>query len=336
MAEEKSKKKPVERKIISASTGEEVTPKTKAAASKAEPEKVKAAATKAEPAEKPKPAPKAEADKPKPAAAKAEAVEEKAAEEKAEAKPARRPVTTDEEKAKAKKLRLFAVLCWVVAIAFEVVAILFLKYNAAAALAQPLIVWFVGAVVLDLIAVVAGSRLWINANHIDPVSEKNKVKFFLWNNMGVIVSMLAFVPLIILTLRDKNLDKKNKNIATIAAIVALLIAVPSSIDYHPVSVEDKEDAQTLAEAVTGDADGDVFWTPFGHKYHLYSDCQALTNSATILTGSVSEAIAAKRVDLCKFCAKTAEDSGIDLPVKETADLPPDTSQEEPQEEPEAA
>jgi len=38
-------------------------------------------------------------------------------------------------------------------------------------------------IVLDLIFVIIGSLLWKKANHIDPISEKNKTKFWLWNNL---------------------------------------------------------------------------------------------------------------------------------------------------------
>jgi hypothetical protein len=54
--------------------------------------------------------------------------------------------------------------------------------------------------------------LWKKANHIDPASEKNKAKFWLWNNLGTILSVLAFLPIIILVFTNKDLDKKSKGL----------------------------------------------------------------------------------------------------------------------------
>ena len=55
---------------------------------------------------------------------------------------------------------------------------------------------------------------------------------------------------------------------------------------------------------------DVYWTSFGHKYHIYPDCQTLNNENDVTTGSVREAIDSGHVALCSFCAKRA---GIDDP-----------------------
>lgn len=98
------------------------------------------------------------------------------------------------------------------------------------------------------------------ANHIDPASEKNKVKFFLWNNLGVIASIIAFLPILILLLKNKDLDAKTKKIASIVAAVALVAAVGTSIDYNPVSSEQLAEAENDAAAIT---DGMVYWTRFG-------------------------------------------------------------------------
>jgi uncharacterized BrkB/YihY/UPF0761 family membrane protein len=71
---------------------------------------------------------------------------------------------------------------------------------------------------------IIGSLLWKKANHIDPISEENKVKFWLWNNLGTILSVLAFLPIIIFVLSNKKLDKKSKTMVTAIAVVALAIA----------------------------------------------------------------------------------------------------------------
>jgi hypothetical protein len=144
---------------------------------------------------------------------------------------------TGDPKKRATCKRVRAIVCWVIAIAFEVIGILRLAevINWFSNL-EPL--WFlIICIVLDLIFVVIGSQLWKKANHIDPASEKNKVKFWLWNNLGTVVSIIAFLPLIILIFTDKKLDKKSKGILGGIAIAALAIAGLTSYDWNPVSME---------------------------------------------------------------------------------------------------
>ncbi|MBQ6549920.1 MAG: hypothetical protein IJL78_00745 [Lachnospiraceae bacterium] len=201
-------------------------------------------------------------------------------------------------------LRVGAIILWVAAIAFEVLAILVLfgKINLTF---LPQIWQLIIFIVLDLVCLIIGSQLWKKANHIDPASEKNQLKFWLWNNMGVIVAAFAFIPFIILTLTNKTADKKTKTIATVAAAVALLIGGAASIDYNPVSAEEKAAAM---EEVTGD----VYWSPFGHVYHTHDDCQALANSETLTVGDVEQAIASNRTRLCAFCAKKDDITNVRL------------------------
>ena len=195
-------------------------------------------------------------------------------------------------------LRVGAILLWLAAIAFEVLAILVIK-GVVDLKFIPQIWQLIAFIVLDLVCVIIGSQLWKRANRIDPASKKNKVKFWLWNNMGVIVAAFAFIPFIIIALTDKNADKKTKTIATVAAVAALAVGVLTSIDYNPISAEEK----AAAEEEIG---GDVFWTPFGHVYHAYDDCQALNQTDTLTYGSVTEAIEHNRTRMCSFCAKRME------------------------------
>ena len=199
-------------------------------------------------------------------------------------------------------LRIGAIVLWVAAIAFEVLALLVvlgkLHIGFMSSLAQ-LIVFLV----LDLACVIIGSQLWKKANHIRPASEKNPFLFWLWNNLGVVVCVFAFVPIIIVMLSNKNLDKKTKVIATVVAIIALLIGGVASYDFNPVSQEQLAAAES---AITDD----VYWSPFGHVYHTHDDCQALNHSDQLTYGSVEQAIAANRTRLCSFCAKRDEITGV--------------------------
>ena len=199
-------------------------------------------------------------------------------------------------------LRVGAILLWVVALAFEVVAVLI--FNKTINLTfMPQIAQIIIALVLDLICVIIGSTLWKKANHIKPASEKNKTLFWLWNNMGVIVCAFAFIPFVILALTNKNTDKKTKTIATVVAIIALLIGGVASIDWNPVSEEQQQ-------AAMQEIDGMVVWSPFGKVYHIDDDCHSLNQTETLTEGTVEQAIAEGRTRLCAYCAKRNDVSGV--------------------------
>ncbi len=203
----------------------------------------------------------------------------------------------------ASSLRIGALILWVVAFIFEILAVLVLfgKINLTF---LPQLWQLIVFLVLDLACVIIGSQLWKKANHIKPASEKNKVKFWLWNNMGVIVCVFCFLPIIILMLANKDLDKKTKTIAVVVAIIALLIGGACSIDYHPVSQEQLEAAETAL------GDETVYWAPFGKVYHTHEDCSALNNTETLTAGTVDQAIAANRPRLCSFCANKDAITGV--------------------------
>ncbi len=199
-------------------------------------------------------------------------------------------------------LRIGAVALWVVAVALEVVAYLMLigkiNFTFMSTLTQIII-----ALVLDLVFVIIGSQLWKKANHIKPASEKNKFLFWLWNNMGLIVCTIAFLPFVILALTNKDADKKTKTIASVVAVIALLIGGVASYDFNPVS---EEQQQAAIEAINTD----VYWSPFGKVYHTHEDCQALNQSDSLTYGTVEQAIAEGRTRLCSFCAKKDDISGV--------------------------
>ena len=197
-------------------------------------------------------------------------------------------------------LRIGAIVLWLAAIGFEVLALLVAieKFAPKFLDKMPLLVPVIVLLVLDLVCLIIGSQLWKKANHINPVSEKNKLKFWLWNNLGVIVAVLAFVPFIVILATNKDADPKVKKVGAIVAVVALLIGGASSIDYNPVSKEQKEAA---VEAITTT----VYWTNTrsGKAYHTHDDCQTLNQTDELVAGTVEQAIAANRVKLCYFCAK---------------------------------
>lgn len=213
-------------------------------------------------------------------------------------KPGKRPASAPvAQTGNATGLRVGAVILWVLAIAFEVLAVvLVLEKLLILPQVDPLYKG-IAALVLDAVCVIIGSQLWKKANHIDPASQKNAFKFWLWNNMGVIVSAVAFIPFIIILLTDKNADKKTKTIGTVVAAVFLAVCGLTSYDWNPLSQE------AVAEAAAGTG---VYWTAHGKKFHLYEDCSALNRSEELVMGSAQQAIDAGKGTICKFCEKRHE------------------------------
>lgn len=316
MAETKTVKKAVKK----AEPAEE-KPVKKASAAKAEPAKKAAAAksaTKSTAAKKAAPVKKAEPAYEEPVEEAAEKVEE-IVEEVPEVKPAaKKTVTkaassekeaapvknapkqvTKADPAGAKTKRIIAWVFWILAIACEVLAVMVfigkVDLHFCSQIAQ-----LIAFLVLDFILVVVGAQFWKKANHMDPISEANKLKFWLWNNMGVIVCCVAFIPFLIYVLFvDKNADPKLKKVASIAAAVALALGIGLSADWNPVSEEGLQQAQqTLAGT-------DVYWTPLGSVYHISEDCQHLNRSSEVLYGDVATAIENGKTRLCKTCAKNS-------------------------------
>ena len=206
-----------------------------------------------------------------------------------------KPAAPDKETGSATGLRIGAAVLWLAAIAFEVVAVLML-FGKITLSFLPTLAQIIIALILDLACVSAGSILWKKANRIDPASKANKVKFWLWNNMGLIVTAFAFIPFVVLSLTNKNADKKTKTVAAIVAVIALLIGGLVGYDWNPISAEEKDAA---VETLNGT---DVYWSPFGTVYHTSVDCSHLNHSDTLTEGTVEQAIEANRTRLCKTCA----------------------------------
>ena len=211
----------------------------------------------------------------------------------------------NDSKERAFKTRIIAICLWCVAILFEVIGILRLSN---------VINWFsnlnvttflIICIILDLVFFIPGSLLWKKANHIDPASEKNKVKFWTINNLGVILSVLAFLPLIIFVLTNDDLDKKSKTLVTAVAAVALVIAGVSSYDFNPISQEQLEKAEKEVVNVSGNKT--VYWAPHSKKYHVDPDCPAFSQSETVFEGTVKQAFEKGLTDPCRRCIPELKD-----------------------------
>ena len=202
--------------------------------------------------------------------------------------------------------RIGAAVLWILGIVCEIMAVLVM--NGTLFLPGPgASTWLIIFLVVDLVMVVIGSQLWKRANHLAPASKENKLSYWVQTDLGVIVAATAFAPVILLLLTNKDLDKGTKKAGAIVAAIALVAAVASGIDYHPATQEDLDQAEAGA-AVLSD-DGLAYWTPFGEVYHFNPDCQYLKNSGTIYSGTVQDALDAKRTRGCSGC--TVED-GTDV------------------------
>ncbi len=207
---------------------------------------------------------------------------------------------------KAKQLRLFAVLAWLLAMAGQVFAILKL-------ISDETLVWLIVAIVVILILAITGSTLWKKANKLDPASEKEPTKFFIQNQLGAIMGVLAFLPMVIFILTNKNINGKTKGIAGSIAAIAMVVAGISGVDFNPPSVEKytKEiQEQNEAARMVGIDTDNVYWSKAGNKYHAYDDCQYIKGKA-LSSGSIKKSWEEKGIsELCKVCKKKAAKSAV--------------------------
>ena len=209
-------------------------------------------------------------------------------------------VPTPENKGRATRLRVIAAILWVLAIGAQIAAISFL-------FKQPVnMTWIIVFIGVDLVLAIVGSILWKKSNRLDPASRKNKFRFFMQSQLGLVVAVIAFLPLIIFILTSKNIDAKQKTILGAIAGIALVVAGLVGYDFNPPSVEQYTEQTNRVEELTGQ--NLVYWTKSGTKYHLYNDCHAINKDVTteIFEGPVYRARELKNIsELCKFCEKRA-------------------------------
>ena len=225
---------------------------------------------------------------------------------------------TGDPQKRAKTRRIWAIVCWVIAIAFEVIGILKLTHVIDWFPSLSMTCFLLICLGLDLLFFIPGSLLWKKANHIDPISEKNKAKFWMWNNLWTILSVLAFLPIIIFIFTNKDLDKKSKKLVGWVAIAALVIAGLASYDYNPVSSEQLERAEK--EVLQVSPSGTVYWATYSKKYHVDKDCPAFSNSETVYEGTVRDAYERWLTDPCRRCIpEYHDDEDVDNIEIETED-----------------
>ncbi len=238
---------------------------------------------------------------------------------------------TQDQKSSATRLRIFAAIAWVIAIGAEIAGIVLLLQGRFDDGNLPLLI---GLLVGIAVFAIAGSLMWKAANKHDPASKEEAFKFFVQNQLGAIITIIAFLPLLAMIFLDKDMDPKNKQIAGGVGAALAVVATLFGISYNPPSVEQytedmnecaaqikanlpttacspevAEQAQEIArdtDAVVEATGGSetVYWIapPDGAKhdsprvFHLCEDVSPL-NGKAVVSGSVTEAYAqnAKRI-----------------------------------------
>jgi hypothetical protein len=141
---------------------------------------------------------------------------------------------TQGQKSAATRLRIFAAISWIIAIGTEVAGIVLLRQHKFDHGNLPLLI---GLLVAIAVFAIAGSLMWKAANKHDPASRSEPVKFFVQNQLGAIITVIAFLPLVVLIFMDKDMDPKNKKIAGGIGVVLAAAATLIGIDFSPPSTE---------------------------------------------------------------------------------------------------
>lgn len=241
---------------------------------------------------------------------------------------------TPESKQQATTFRIIAFVLWLLAIVGELFAIFWVLKQ------SPInLVLLIAAIGVIGVLAAIGALLWKKANQLDPASRSEPVRFFIQNQLGYIMAILAFLPLIVLILMNKDMDQKQKGIAGGIAVVALVIAAMLGISFNPPSVEQYTQTrmppanQTAlpqfpaeSKVIIGYTGKDlVFWTKAGTVYHLcekVSDLQHESKDNTIYSGTVAEAHANGKDRLTLKVAEELKQCGINVtPVPSTSPTP---------------
>jgi hypothetical protein len=247
---------------------------------------------------------------------------------------------SDSAKSGATTKRVIAFILWGLAIILEGVGIWYLltqlrgtnvdgEPNTGFIPADYLMWALIGLLVVIGILTIIGSQLWKAANQADPASRQEAFRLFVQNQLGAIIPLIAFVPIIILVLLNKNLDSKTKGIAGAVGAVVLVAAVLLGIEWNPASQEANTEEVVAGEiANEGQVDeytaivteltgGDqVAWTPAGRVYHLCDAVSAVNQESAaneIRTGTVADAHADGKVGLTLQVDQEMEQCGLTDP-----------------------
>src|SRR3954449_8959152 len=141
---------------------------------------------------------------------------------------------TQGQESAAKRLRIFAALSWIVAIGTEIAGIVLLRQHK---FDHGNLGLLIGLLVGIAVFAIAGNLMWKAANKQDPARASDKARFFFQNQLGAIITVIAFLPLLVLIFMDKDMDPKNKKIAGGIGAVLAVGATLIGVSWNPPSVE---------------------------------------------------------------------------------------------------
>ncbi|GLS39916.1 hypothetical protein GCM10010869_55130 [Mesorhizobium tianshanense] len=108
----------------------------------------------------------------------------------------------------------------------------------------------IGILVGIAIFAIAGNLLWKAANRHDPARASETFRFFVQNQLGAIITLIAFLPLILLIFTDKNMDPQSKKVAGGVGAVLAVLATVIGVSFQPPSVEQyTQDMNTCAAQI---------------------------------------------------------------------------------------
>ena len=241
---------------------------------------------------------------------------------------------TPESKRKATAFRWIAAALWAVAIAAEAAAIFWLlrqrefvgedgglvrntdtglleNQQATAQFPQWAFITLIVMLVVIAALSITGSFLWKKANRLDPARRSDKLRFFVQNQLGAIIAVIAFLPLIILIFLNKDMDKGQKTTAGIIGVVLAVAAVALGIDYNPSSVEQyTADQSTVIQLLGQDQ---VVWVDGGSVYHVCEEVSDIQTGSEKRVGTTAEAVAAGKTRLTLEFASELRTCGLAVP-----------------------
>jgi len=244
-------------------------------------------------------------------------------------------VPTAEAKKKSVTLRWIAAVLWALAIAAEAVAIFWLlrqrevtggdgelmrdpesgllvEGGSTAVFPQWAFVTLLMLLVVIAALSIIGSILWKKANRLDPARKSDTARFFVQNQLGAIIAIIAFLPLIILVFLNKDMDKGQKTIAGAVGIVLAVIAAIVGVDFNPPSVEKyTADQSAVIQLLGQDA---VTWVDGGKVYHVCDQVPDIQTGSEIRYGTTAEAVENGKERLTLKFSSELERCGLPVPA----------------------
>lgn len=238
-----------------------------------------------------------------------------------------------EAQRQATTARIIAWCSWALAIAVEVATIVWVIPEARERL------WLLLVLLIPIaVFAIVGNLQWKKANRLSPASKSKPLAFFVQNQLGAIMTVIAFLPLIVVVLLDKNMSGKHKAVVgVIAGVVMVLVGTLTGTEWDGgPSQEQYAEEENIMLRLTGQ--DEVFWVKGGSVFHVCDsvpDVNKESQDNQIYAGTVAEAHAAgmdrltKRweSEATKHCGYTQEEvdavnAGASLELVEDQDAEP--------------